>query len=218
MAHDDFTQMEASEIATSHNIRIEYMAETDSSLKANRELLRTKPGIIVSNHPGYYDVPIIVSAAHRANCQVLVSEYLYPHLVAAYGEEHVATADPRKTVSSFRKQLRYIRSDGVVITFPGGNVVSDGEIVFKRGLSLLIRNLRPDDMVYSFHFSTPPGDEREEASKKQISVIVRERYSEAAEWQRLMRECSRETTCRTLTRKYLSLFEGLWSTRALVVG
>jgi len=198
------------------NVRVESNAVAKNGeqveLEEIRKKLKTEPGVVISNHPGYFDVPAILETLHRTDVLAMVLDKYYQELADKLGEERVvaAASDPKKLLDGFKKIKKHIEAGGLFLIFPtGGHDYSDNknrEFIFRDGFDFLIKHvLRPEDMVYCFHVD--PEDVRSIASeripralvgvtelvlpealnlntyKEQKVIHMQESYGQAREWQ-----------------------------------
>ncbi len=121
-----------------------------------RQRLATEPGIIIANHPGFFDTPLILSTLKRNDVKIIVSKSNFAQLAPIIGSDHLVEVsdEPDKMWDVLNNVKTHIHSGGVVLLYPtgGGDRVDKGEsFEFEGGFSVLVRKcLRPTDMVYSF--------------------------------------------------------------------
>ncbi len=194
----------------------------------SRQRLNTEAGIIISNHPGYYDAFLIMNALKRKDVKIVVSKSNYATFAPIVGEECLikATHDPKEALS-FGEIKDHIDSGGLVLLFPTGGddrvdkSAEEAELVFEGGLSVILKRcLKPTDMVYSFYVEPedirPLVDEKipriagvvsainvnpalnVNQLKTSVDVKVNERYSKADEWISVMDGQDREEKSRNL--------------------
>ncbi len=193
------------------NIKGGYLHERDESFKDDRRRLNSEPGIVISNHPQYVDVALILQTLTREDVMIMVN----PGPMAAIKKHNIkgnfvlASKDPKEYLMIFKKNLNHIKSGGLFVIFPtGGDERDTGSIDFKPGIVQILKFLKPTDMVYSFYVDPEEVNEAESISgerplgvmseivvgesfninnlKQQDKIHVDERYSRAEEWQGAM--------------------------------
>lgn len=208
------------------------LAEKDPVIfEQSRQRLNTEAGIIIANHPGYYDTFPILNSLNRTDVKIVVSERNYKAL-APVGDEYIikASSDPKEAVAFLRAIKDHIESGGVVLIYPTGgkdrvdkDSGSDG-IVFEDGLSVILRRcLKPTGMVYSFYVE--PEDIKvlvDESIPRTAGVVsavnyglpnvnklkdvseirVNERYSKAEEWLGVMAGLDKEDRNKALEEHF----------------
>ncbi|MFA6422410.1 MAG: 1-acyl-sn-glycerol-3-phosphate acyltransferase [Candidatus Buchananbacteria bacterium] len=143
------------------NIKPVYEQELGQNpdLPEMRERLNSESGIIISNHPGYFDSLVILHLIRRKNIKVLVSQRTFPVISKILGPENFieASHDPVQLKKQLREIKRHIESGGVLLIYPTGGADAidssrkDSELEFKSGFRFMVEGiLRPEDMVYSF--------------------------------------------------------------------
>ena len=198
----------------------------------SRQKLNTEAGIIIANHPGYYDTFPILNALERKDVKIVVSEANYKSF-ASVGDEYIikASNDPKEAVSFLKAIKDHIENGGVVLIYPTGGRdrvdknSEDEQFVFEDGLSVILRKcLRPNDMVYSFYVEPedikPLVNESIPRTAGVVSAVnynlpninklketseirVNERYSKALEWQETIAGLEREDKNRALERHFI---------------
>lgn len=89
-------------------------------------LPRTGPLLLVSNHPGAYDVLASVAQLPRADVRVVVSEIsILRQLPAAYPQFILIGQTEHTRMAATRAMLRQLRDGGVLFIFPGRLVDPD---------------------------------------------------------------------------------------------
>lgn len=127
----------------------------------NDNKLKTESGIIISNHPGYFDAHIITMITDRSDYKILVSEEAYKRYVPYIGEDNLLQIKQDVSVSQrkdlFEKISRHISCGGVILIFPMG-AAETLDPRFKKsrsefgGFSFLLQKiLDSEDMVYCFY-------------------------------------------------------------------
>ena len=143
------------------NIEFEYEQAGSLEFAEMRERLRTEPGVIIANHPGTFDVPIMLKAAFRRDLLLWASEHGTKVADTLIGRDHILQVErtARGNLAQFRQIEKHIHGGGALMFYPTGGddgltFQGDGttEFEFKHGFSALLRRvLRPTDMVYSFY-------------------------------------------------------------------
>jgi hypothetical protein len=91
---------------------------------------RTGPLLIVSNHPGAYDVACIPASAHRDDLKIIASTVPFvddlPHL-----QEHLipVTREAHQGMRGVRQAIRHLRDGGSLMIFPSGIVDPDPDLL-----------------------------------------------------------------------------------------
>jgi hypothetical protein len=200
-----------------------------------REKLNTEAGIIIANHPGYYDTFTILNALKRKDLKIVINESNYNFFAPIVGEELLikATDDPTEALSFIRTIKEHIESGGIVLLYPTGGTDRIGKknprFKFKDGISVILRKcLAPTSMVYTFYIEPedlrPVADEKISRTAGVVSAIaghpalninnlkdkaevhVKERYSTAKEWQDLISEADKEEKSEILTEHFKEIF------------
>jgi hypothetical protein len=219
------------------NIDLIYESERDNpETEEMRRRLNTEAGVVICNHPGYFDVPAIMRPIKRKDIKILVSNF--GMFSEAFGSENFikASKNPIELLKQLKDIKKHIEAGGLLLIFPtaGSDSVNNGEghrsIKFKSGLRYLIdKALSPEDMVYSFNVNSddianiinePGAIDRVDSVasgafvgvnrnkfKDRKSIRVRESYSTAAEWKRVVAESDREEVNEKLSEHYLEKFE-----------
>jgi hypothetical protein len=84
------------------------------------------PLLIVSNHPGAYDIALLAASAGRDDLAIISSDIVVlPHL--PYLAEHFIpiTNDPYRRMIAFRIALRHLQAGKALLLFPRGEVEVD---------------------------------------------------------------------------------------------
>lgn len=86
----------------------------------------TGPLLLVSNHPGAYDVFASLAQLTRSDVRVVVSEIsILRHLPAAYPHFILTGETDQSRMAAARAVVRHLQADGVVFIFPGRLVDPD---------------------------------------------------------------------------------------------
>lgn len=207
--------------------------EGDESFAQSRQRLNTEAGLIISNHPGYFDSMVILNTITRSDLKIVVSESNYRKFAPKIGEDALikATNEPNEALGFIRSIKNHIESGGVVLIYPTGGADRAGnnpeQFDFKDGLSVILRKcLNPQDMVYSFYvepeditvaagetlsrhsgvFSALLTNENISANvlKDEVPVRVNERYSNASEWQNVVDQAQKENRNQALAQHFIN--------------
>lgn len=130
----------------------------------NRERLQNESGVIISNHPGIFDIPIVLEALKdrngkvRRDVKILVHEANYTALKSGLGEEYfikLKTGEYTPAKQALDTGIENIKNGGVFVIFPsGGKEQSGEEFKIYPGLAYVLERMQPQDMVYSFGINT----------------------------------------------------------------
>lgn len=210
-----------------------YLAEQYSEFNDWRERLRTESGLVISNHPGAVDAVAILKVLDRKDVYFIAAEKNVERLRGVIGDEYLLPA--AKNVGELRATLRRVeealRKGGLVFLFPTGGIERLGHpFEFKGGFAHILKTMRPEQMVYTFHVvpedvheifpKTLPGLQMgsamlvgklglQKTRNAWPSVRVDERYTTAEVWQRLLSDqsISKADKNKFLTSHYLDLFK-----------
>jgi 1-acyl-sn-glycerol-3-phosphate acyltransferase len=211
---DGVVSVVGKKILETSKVKPEYLlsAKGQEELSSSRYKLNHEPGIIISNHPGYFDTFAILNVLDRSDVKIVVSSGNYRELSGRLGSEYFIEArdDFNGARSLLREVKEHVDNGGVVLIYPTGGKDAthndDPEFMFERGLSVILKKcLKPSDMVYSFYIE--PEDIKNIAServsrhkltfaavaldlgvninelKDEKTIRVDERYSTAETWQ-----------------------------------
>lgn len=213
------------------NVRGKYLHEADPKFEDDRKRLNTEAGIMISNHPHYVDVALVLQTLDRNDVMIMANpgpiKYMEKHKIK--GNFVSASGDSKENIGIFKKIIKHIKAGGLFVIFPtGGDERDTGSIDFKQGLPHILKYLKPTNMVYSFYVE--PGDigEVEKMSggrplgvmseitvnenvninrfREKKEVRVNEAYSQAGEWQEVMRSGHPFPRAKELTEHYLKKF------------
>ncbi|MFA7309285.1 MAG: 1-acyl-sn-glycerol-3-phosphate acyltransferase [Candidatus Paceibacterota bacterium] len=209
------------------NIAPVYVRSGEKDFLELRKRLNADAGIIISNHPGYVDVPAILRCIDRNDIKIMVDRDGYETLRALIGETYIVPAD----ANVLSEVASHIANGGVFLIFPTGGESAGSKIDFKPGFTKLLETLKPNDMVYSFHMDSGDVASIESAYagrslgvasavylnpalnsnrlRETKSFAVNENYSTAREWQQA---CSKETVLRKKTALLTEHFKRLYLT------
>jgi 1-acyl-sn-glycerol-3-phosphate acyltransferase len=91
---------------------------------------RTGPLLIVSNHPGAYDIACILTAVNRDDIKAIVSTVpLASHLPELNSHLIPITREAHKGMRGVRQAIRQLRSGGALQIFPTGVVDPDPDLL-----------------------------------------------------------------------------------------
>ena len=143
------------------NIQPSFIQEKNPDYLQMRNRLKTASGLVISNHPGYFDFPIIVaSLGGRKDVKIFVAEKIHEEYSGLLGQEYFlkATKDPTENKKIFRKAQEHLAAGGIILIFPTGtdehlsNTHREDTVLFQTGFGFLVKHfLKPPDMIYSFH-------------------------------------------------------------------
>ncbi len=206
------------------------------TFEEDRKRLNTEAGIVVANHPGYYDTFLILNALKRKDVKIIASESNFKYFAPSIGEEYLikATNDPTQALAFLRSIKDHIDNGGLVVIFPTGGVDrvdnDPTDFMFENGFSVIIKRcLKPGDMVYSFYINPEdiaalvdetiprtPGTISAVALHPSINinkfkddaeVRVDERYSTADEWQQIVDDSEKEEKNAALSKHFTDSFK-----------
>ncbi len=217
------------------NVELVYESEKDNpEIEEMRRRLNTEAGVIISNHPGYFDVLTLLHLIRRQDIKIMAGHF--EEISEILGPENFLPApkDPAGLVKLMKEIRNHIKSGGVLLIFPTGGQDSVSKpkekrrFEFQSGFRHLVEKvLEPDDMVYSFNVD-PKGiadvinesiprplgsvsavlaDINPNMLKERKPIRVKENYSTAEEWKRVVAESSREEVNKELSEHYLEKFE-----------
>ena len=208
------------------NIAPEYAQERAGNALQMRQKLNTEAGIIISNHPGYMDVPAILNCITRDDIKIIVDEKGYVELRNIIGEKYLLPAVHGPELRAVLNAVEsHINSGGLFLIFPTGG----GSDEFQSGFVSILSRMSPDKMVYAFHVDPKAISEIESLSHgRQIGIAsatfvhpstninklrrtklfqVNECYTQAKEWQNLSASgVKRRDKSALLTKHYRELF------------
>jgi hypothetical protein len=215
--------------------RYTLLEENPTLLEESRQKLNTEAGIVIANHPGYYDNYLIVNAISRPDIKIVASNSAYNEFYSTVGEDFLikATHDPREIHAFMAAIKEHIDAGGLVLLYPTAGVDrvdKNLDFEFKRGLSLILKRcMKPTDMVYSFYIEPedirPIVDETlsrlpgaasaitldraisTNSFKESAEVKVGERYSTAEEWLQVAGASGKDTKNAALSEHFLSQFK-----------
>jgi len=84
------------------------------------------PLLVVSNHPGAYDLLILIANIFRDDLKIISSDIaIFRHLPSLAPHFITITHDPYRRMASFRTALRHLRDGKALLIFPRGEVETD---------------------------------------------------------------------------------------------
>ncbi len=210
----------------STGVKPEFLQENDPGFAESRHRLNTEPGVIICNHPGTGEIPIILSALRREDLKIIVSdEQVYRHLPPDIAEKYFLSAKKDyKTMRAFLKGAEeHIRNGGIFLIFPK----LSRSVHFEKGFRSLLQKLRPDDMIYCFNVNSSdaanfpktltdvglsselylhPATSVNEL-RQPITMRTAEEYTKATDWQSAIADLpDSEEADIALTEKYEGMF------------
>jgi len=190
-----------------YNARPEYKFNPE-----DRQRLHSERGIVISNHPGILDMPIILKALKdqsgkvRRDTKLFIDATQSQHASDALGEQYVMPAvvnDFDKATAAMETAAEYVeKNNGLFVIFPTGGGDQTGGFKFQKGIVHLLARLKPETMVYTFFidpvkFKAMVNAKRGVAAslhevspfpnlnafRKLENLQVLEKYTQAGEWQ-----------------------------------
>jgi hypothetical protein len=219
------------ELASKHleqlGVQPAFVQENNPQLQEMRNKLNAESGIIICNHPGWGDTAAILSVVERDDFKIMMNRNYFDLLPPDVADKYFLTneTDPTKTIAIFKKIQTHIREGGVLLTYPsGGNEQKEGTR-FKDGFRVILRGLKPEQMVYCFNINNDdmanlkshnskaglaseillPALSLKKSKSPQI-VRVDEAYTKAGEWQEAIEAIPKNDASAVLTEKYESMF------------
>jgi 1-acyl-sn-glycerol-3-phosphate acyltransferase len=191
------------------NIKPDYVKADTSSFLETRKHLDTEPGILIANHPSAIDLFLVLSQMKRKDLLVMLQRKRFPFFETVLGKDNIVCAPKGKEEMDniIKRVKQHIDSGGLFIIFPsGGAEIATGELGFKSGFRLLLSEVDPGAMIYSFYIDPEMGDKIQKdligppvnaddkplllapelhirPSSEPLIVKIDESYSTAAEWQ-----------------------------------
>ena len=199
------------------NIVPKFTKSQETEFTTWRERLATRPGLVIANHPGYLDSPALLSQINRKDLKI-IAHRRHIDKWQMFGEEMILPA--AKSPGELRKTLEatndHIKAGGLVLLYPtGGQSRPDkANRGFQSAFRSIVQRLRPSDMIYSFYIN--PADASEllaklpEKTENRLAepgeIKIDEAYTEASEWQEIIRTSARDNVNDNLTRHFLQKF------------
>ncbi len=134
------------------NIKPDYTLENSQEKHDFREKLNNEAGVIISNHPGYIDIPAVMRVINRSDIKIMIREEYVSDLQKMVGSNFFvpASKNTKELLLVLKEVVDHINAGGVFLIFPSGG--SDlNNIDFKKGFAYLLEKLSADKMVYSFY-------------------------------------------------------------------
>lgn len=213
------------------NVEGDFEHLKDREFKNDREKLNSKPGLLLANHPGLVDVPLILQVLNRKDLLIMANPRLVDYFQKYGGKDSFVAADtePGKIQATLQKSAKHITDGGLFVIFPtGGDERKTGQIVFKRFFRHLLKKIPQDSMVYSFFVNPSDIENAEKLSDGRLAgllsdistsgkvnitrlvktarVRIKEAYSEASEWQKLIKNNGKNSD-EVLTNHFLEKFK-----------
>lgn len=213
------------------NVHPKFVRESDSDFSEWRKRLNTERGIMISNHPGVLDAPLLAQALQRSDLKIVVNENLYDETKGmAVNDLFIpALRDSFVGVKGILLEMSdHIKKGGLLWIFPAGQVTEgDFDVEFASGLRHLISNLDDSDMVYAFHIDRESlgatgntlkinsgvvadfldlPDLNPNSHRDMTTVKIDESCTSAGEWKGAMSQAMKSDKNRALTDHYLTMF------------
>ena len=210
------------------NIEAVYDQAENPELPSMRKKLNHRAGLLIANHPGGMDVPVVLSLIERTDIKALASGQGADAVASALGQDIFIrrSADPGELRKQVEDIKAHIAKGGLFILFPTGGMEADGPFEFGGMFRHLVeRVLKPEDMIYTCwvapedvdrksSFSRGAGILAEQAVGIKINehlakqrVHIDEHYTEALEWQKALQAAETSADKRAvLTEHFLTLF------------
>ncbi|MEK7649146.1 MAG: 1-acyl-sn-glycerol-3-phosphate acyltransferase [Patescibacteria group bacterium] len=208
-------------------IQVDVVQQDNPEFLLMRNRLNTRPGLIISNHPGYIDVPVVLQAIKRHDIKVMVTEKRYPQFTALYGDHFVpAPSSGTQAKNVLGEARRHIVQGGVFLLFPSGEVEArGGSKLFQSGFRALLEQLLPETMVYAFHVNKEDIQGMIQREKRnsmaritrvrigihpapQFCIRLNETYTTCEQWQKAAQDARGSSSKnQALTEYYDKLFE-----------
>jgi len=209
--------------------KINYKHEADPEFTDDRAKLKSEPGVIICNHPGYVEIPAILQTLGRDDVKIMITKTLYESFCENFGAKYfISNDDSRENLAENFKQITaHIQAGGVFLIFPTGGRAESEDADFKAGFRFLLKRLAPTDMIYSFHVDEEQSKTlREHRVKPLISLLtdkltnslrseaepkftvdIDERYSQAGRWQELIKSVPNGAADKLLSQKFRQQFQ-----------
>lgn len=85
--------------------------------------------LVVGNHPGSYDMPILSTVMGRDDLKVITSDIAVVRLLPNIAEHFIfISRDVHKSMLTVRTAIRHLRDGGSVLIFPRGDVEPDQDV------------------------------------------------------------------------------------------
>lgn len=205
-----------------------FLQENNPQIEEMRNKLNTESGVIICNHPGWGDTAVILSAVKRDNLKIIMNKTYFDLLPPEVADKYFFPNEknPSKTVAIFKRIQEHIKNGGVLLTYPSGGNEQKTGTSFKDGFRVILRGLKPEQMVYCFNINNsdmkslkslrPMTGLASEAlflsdfniNKSRDPQIVRvdEAYTQASDWQKAIEAIPKNDANEVLTGKYEGMF------------
>lgn len=216
-------------------IEPEFVQSTEPQFPEWRHRLNTEAGIVIANHPaGHVDAPLLLSIITNPRTAIFVQERIYEAVTKGFGKyfgEEAAVEAKKHLLSNgrheFERALEHVENGGLLVMHPTAGTDGGKQFPtkFASGLGAFIERLKPETMIYAFHFefddyanfhnkSTKFWEQMAKASVSSLiptsmdSVYVKaeERYTQVADWHVETGNRNVETN-NSLVIQYKNLFE-----------
>lgn len=98
----------------------------DFKVSCQESIPKDGPLLVVSNHPGAYDILILIANLFRDDLKIISSDIaIIRHLPSVAPHFITITHDPYQRMASFRTALRHLRDGKALLIFPRGEVEID---------------------------------------------------------------------------------------------
>jgi hypothetical protein len=210
-------------------IQPKFTQEGNPQLEDMRKRLNTEPGVIICNHPGWGDTFEILSVLKREDLKIMMEKKYFDLLPPGISNRYFFPNErnPAKAMAVFRKIQDHIKNGGVLLIYPSGGKeqsASHHDSTFMNGFRVLLRGLKPEQMVYCFNINETdtaninPHKPRIflasevllhshlDATKDPQVVRLDEVYTQAGEWQEAIKDERKDAANKRLTTKYEAMF------------
>ena len=90
---------------------------------------RSGPLLVICNHPGSYDMPILSTVMGRDDLKIIASDISIVRLLPSIREHFIfISRDVHKSMLTVRSAIRHLKSGGSVLIFPRGEVEPDQDV------------------------------------------------------------------------------------------
>lgn len=200
------------------NITPKFVKSADAEFNHSRELLTTKPGLVIANHPsGDIDSISVLSQIKRRDLKIVAHRKRMGEFASFCPDLFLpAVKSPHGLLQVLRAVNEHIERGGLALIFPtrGQKRKDKANRGFQSGFRSIVQRLRPDDMIYSFYIN--PSDASEALSQMPEGTLQRldqpqeikieEAYSESAEWQAIINSSTKDAVNEKLTKHFLKKF------------
>lgn len=198
------------------NFEPKYIQEDFETFKELRRKLNSQSSVLIANHPSSLDVGFVFAALSRPDILIMMQKKRFAFFETVFSAEHViaAPSGEEELAEVLKRAEDHIARGGLFIIFPsGGEEMRTGKLRFKSGFRLLLSRMLPEVMVYMMYIDRnaariimdesvgPPRGKDDTAIlispqlhmrplKDNLKVKINEGYSEAKEWQGLLKNAS----------------------------